>query len=306
MGVGTTLVSSVMPAIRASRVAPLAALRESQPAEFRFSTRRTIAGAIITLAGATILLVALFGGGSNAAARVGLGAAAVFFGVAVLSPLVVRPVARFLGAPLPRLRGTSGKLGRENAIRNPKRTASTAAALMIGLGLVAFVSVFAQSIKASSDKVLQETLKADYIVSTNNFTGFSQGVAARLRSDPAFGAVTEFRQGAFGLGGHATQLQGVSADTLADTVHVDMQSGSLSNLGLADVLVYKDTAASHGWKIGSTVKAEFARTGKADLKVVGIYTDNRILGDFVVSLPTYERNFVEQLDFFVMAKTAPA
>src|SRR5207237_9314834 len=76
VGVGTTLVSSVMPAIRASRVAPLAALRESQPAEFRFSTRRTIAGAIITLTGATILLVALSGGGSNAAARVGLGAAA--------------------------------------------------------------------------------------------------------------------------------------------------------------------------------------------------------------------------------------
>src|SRR5207302_4512699 len=127
VGVGTTLVSSIMPAIRASRVPPIAALRESQPAEFRFSTRRTIAGAIITVIGATVLLVALFGGGSSAAARVGLGAAAVFFGVAVLSPLIVRPVARFLGAPLPRLRGISGKLGRENAIRNPKRTAATAA-----------------------------------------------------------------------------------------------------------------------------------------------------------------------------------
>src|SRR5207247_8337780 len=132
VGVGTTLLSSIMPAVRASRVAPLAALRESQPAEFRFSTRRTVAGAIVTVAGVAILLVALFGGGSSAAARVGLGAATVFFGVAVLSPLIVRPVARFLGRPL---RKVSGRLGRETAMRNPKRTASTAAALMIGFGL---------------------------------------------------------------------------------------------------------------------------------------------------------------------------
>src|SRR5207247_10098414 len=100
----------VRPATQASPVASIPALWESQPAEFRFSTRRTITGAIITVIGAAILLLALFGGGSNAAARVGLGAAAVFFGVAVLSPLIVRPVAKFLGAPLPRLRGSSGKL----------------------------------------------------------------------------------------------------------------------------------------------------------------------------------------------------
>src|SRR5207244_7168568 len=125
--------SSIMPAVRASRVAPIAALRESQPAEFKFSTRRTVAGSVILVLGIAVLLIALFGGGSSAPARVGLGAATVFFGVAVLSPLIVRPVARFLGRPL---RGTARTLGRENAMRNPKRTASTAAALMIGLGLV--------------------------------------------------------------------------------------------------------------------------------------------------------------------------
>ena len=305
VGVGTTLFSSVMPAIRASRIPPMAALRESQPAEFSVSTRRIVSGLIITLIGAVILLLALFGGGSNAAARVGLGAAMVFFGVAVLSPLIVRPVARFLGAPLPRFRGTAGKLGRENAMRNPKRTASTAAALMIGLGLVAFVSVFAQSIKASSNKILEETLKADYIVSSSSFTGFSQDVAGGLRKEPAFSAVVEFRQGAFGLNGRAQQLQGVNVDGLTDAVNVTIQAGGVSALGDGDILVYKDTATSHGWTVGSTIPAEFARTGRQDLKVVGIYTDNRILGDYIVSLPTYEKNFVEQLDTVVLAKTAP-
>src|SRR5439155_20019092 len=102
VGVGTTLVSSVMPAVRASRVPPIAAMRESQPTEYRASPRRTVTGFAVTALGAGILMVGLFGGASNAAALVGLGAATVFFGVAVLSPLIVRPVARFIGAPLPR------------------------------------------------------------------------------------------------------------------------------------------------------------------------------------------------------------
>jgi putative ABC transport system permease protein len=305
VGVGTTLISSITPAIHASRVPPIAALRESQPVEYRPSGRRSVMGLAVTAVGAAALLLGLFGGGSNAAAKVGLGAAAVFFGVAVLSPLIVRPVARFLGAPLPRLRGTPGKLGRENAMRNPKRTASTAAALMIGLGLVAFVSVFAQSIKASSSKILEETLKADYIVSSSQFTGFSQDVADRLRKEPAFSAVSEFRQGAFGLAGHAQPIQGVDPATLPQVLHVEMKEGSVGALRDGDVLVFEDTADSHGWKVGDTVPAVFARTGKQDLRIVGIYTDNRILGNYIVTLSTFDQNFVEHLDIVVLAKTAP-
>jgi putative ABC transport system permease protein len=303
VGVGTTLVASVMPAIRASRVAPVEAMRESQPADYRPSPRRVVSGAIITLLGAAILLFGLFGGASNAAAMVGLGAAAVFFGVAVLSPLIVRPVARVLGAPLSKI---TGKLGRENAVRNPKRTASTAAALMIGLGLVAFVGIFAQSIKASSEKVLKETMKADYIVSTSQFTGFSQDVATRLRSERAFSTVSEFRQGTFGLRGRATSIQGVDPATVQQVMKVDMKAGSVSALGDGDVLVFEDTATSHGWKLGDSFEATFARTGKQRLHIVGMYTDDRILGPFVVNLATYDRNFVEQLDTVVLVKSASA
>jgi putative ABC transport system permease protein len=249
-----------------------------------------------------ILLVALFGGGSSAPARVGLGAATVFFGVAVLSPLIVRPVARFLGGPL---RKMAGKLGKENAMRNPKRTASTAAALMIGLGLVAFVSVFAQSIKASSNKILEETLKADYIVTNAQFTGFSQDVAGRLRQEPAFAAVSEFRQGIFGLNGKAQTIQGVDPATLPSVMNVPFQSGSLSDLADGDLMVFRDTAESHQWSVGDTIPVEFSRTGKQNLKLTGIYTDNRLLGNFIVTLGTFDQNFVEHLDIVVLAKTAP-
>ncbi len=186
VGIVTTVVASIGPALRASRVPPIAAIREAEPAAYRRSLRRTISGALVTLSGVGALLAALFGN-VGGAKLVGLGAALVFLGVAILSPLMAGPLARIIGAPLPSISGVAGKLGRENAMRNPKRTASTAAALMIGLGLISFVSIFAASIKASAFQALEQTLKADYIVSTSSFSmGFSQDVAARLRTDPSF------------------------------------------------------------------------------------------------------------------------
>ncbi|MGH2556603.1 MAG: FtsX-like permease family protein, partial [Actinomycetota bacterium] len=272
---------------------------------YRGSRRRTVAGLAITALGAGILMYGLLGGASNAAALVGLGAATVFFGVAILSPLIVRPVARFIGAPLPRLAGVPGRLGRENAMRNPKRTASTAAALMIGLGLVAFVGIFAESIKASSDKILRETLKADYLVTTTQFTGFSLDVATRLRSDPVFATVSEFRQGLFGLKGRGQQIQGVDPTNVDDVIQVDMKEGTLAELGEDDLLVFEDVAETNNWSVGDTVEAQFTRTGKQNLRIVGIYTDDRLLGPYVISLATFQKNFVEQLDDIVLVKTAP-
>jgi putative ABC transport system permease protein len=303
VGVGTTVVSAVAPAMRASRVPPLAAIREAQPAEYRRSARRTLTGGIITLLGIGVLSLGLFAG--KGAASVGFGAALVFFGVAVLSPLVAGPMARAIGAPLPRISGVSGKLGRENAMRNPRRTASTAAALMIGLGLVSFVSIFAASIKASSTVALEQTLKADYIVSSPQFQGFSQDIAHQLQASAAFSSVAAFRIGTFGYQGRAQQLSGVDPSELSGVATVNMEAGSVSALGDGDVLVYKQTAASNGWKLGTTIPVQFARTGAQPLVVVGIYTDNRLLGNYLVSLGTYETNFTEQLDFFVLAKTAP-
>ena len=303
VGVGTTVLASVMPAIRASRVPPIAAMRDTGPAEYSRSRRRTIIGAIVTALGVAALLVGLLGGGG--AALVGLGAAVVFLGVAVLSPLVARPFARLAGTPLPRVSGVAGTLGRENAMRNPNRTASTAAALMIGLGLVSFVSIFAASIKTSSNLILEQTLKADYVVTSPQFTGFSQDVAARLKANPAFAAVEEVRQGLFGYKGAAQGIQGVDPARLNDVMQVKLQAGSVSALTDGTIMVYKETAKSNGWKVGDTVRAQFARTGNQDLKIVGIYTDNRLLGNYVVSLGTYEKNFTQQLDIIVLAKTSP-
>jgi putative ABC transport system permease protein len=300
VGVGTTLCSSIAPAIRASRVAPVQALRESEPAAYRFSRRRTISGTVVMLLGAGALSLGLFGHTGNGASLVGLGAALVFLGVAVLSPLVARPLARAIGAPL---RGEARRLGRENAMRNPKRTASTSAALMIGLGLVAFVSVFAASIKGSSNRILEETLKADYIVSSTQFTGFSPEVANELRSTGAFSAVSEIRLGIFGYQGSAQQVGGADPATLPQVVHVKMLFGTISALGPDDLMVWRDTAKAHDWKLRDVVPVQFARTGQKQFTIVGIYDDNRLLGNYVVSLDTYDANFTAHLDSFVLAKS---
>src|SRR5205085_2417205 len=203
IGILTTWVAAVLPSIRASRVPPIAALRDPAPSAYRFSTLRTLAGAAVTALGGVALLVGLFGGVQNGVVLVGLGAAVVFLGVAVLSPLAARPVSSVLGAPLVAISKISGKLGRENAKRNPKRTASTAAALMIGLALVTLFTVFASSLKASANAAVERSLKADYIVNTPTFSGFSRDVARKFRRSKKFGAVAEFRQGAFGLNGRA-------------------------------------------------------------------------------------------------------
>ena len=139
------------------------------------------------------LAAGLFGDVPQPAAIVGLGAMFTFIGVAVLSPFVARPLATAIGAPARGL-GMTGRLGRENAKRNPRRTASTAAALMIGLGLVAFVSVFMTTLKASASDTLDETLRADFILSSSGFQPFSPGIASALSERDEFSAVSPFRQ----------------------------------------------------------------------------------------------------------------
>jgi putative ABC transport system permease protein len=303
VGTVTTVVASVVPAFRASRVSPMAALRDQQTTAGGSIRRRVLAGALVTLAGVGALMLGLFGSTSNGASLVGLGAAGVFLGVAMLGPLVARPMAAGIGWPL--RRRISGKLGRENAMRNPRRTASTAAALMIGLGLMAFVSIFAASIKASADRTLRETLKADYIVSTSQFVGFSPAVAVALRANPAFSAVEEFRQGSFGVHGSGEFLSATDPATLTRVADVKMLAGSVSALGDGDVLISKKTADAHDWTVGDVVPAQFARAGRQDLRVVGVFDNNDLLGGYVVSLGTYERDFIQQLDQNVLVTVAP-
>ncbi len=303
IGVLTTWIAAVLPSIRASRVPPIAALRDPVPGAYRFSTLRTLAGAAVTALGGVALFLGLSGSVKNGVLLVGLGAAVVFLGVAVLSPLAARPVSSVLGAPLVAISKISGKLGRENAKRNPKRTASTAAALMIGLALVTLFTVFASSLKASANAAVERSLKADYIVNTPTFSGFSRDVARKFRHSKKFGAVAEFRQGAFGLDGRAQSIEGVNVDEVLQVSEIPILTGTRT-LGNNDLLVQRATAESNGWHVGDDVRVKFAKTGTKTLTITGIFDQNYVLGNFLISTETFDRNFTDHLDYFVLARLA--
>jgi putative ABC transport system permease protein len=306
LGALVTVVASILPARRAGSVAPIQALREAEeaPPTRALIGRRLAVAALVTGLGVAAILYGLFGAESNAATIVGVGAAVTFLGVAMLSPLAARPVAGALGAPIRRL-SLQGRLGRENAMRSPRRTASTATALMIGLGLVSMVAILAASLKASFDAALSETLKADYTLSTSSFTPFSPDVGERVAALPEVGVASPFRQHGFRVGDASSFLTAVDPATVEEVATMEVSAGSVSELAGADtVLVHRDVAEEQGWALGDEVPARFASSGDVPLTIVGIFDENRLVGDYVVSLETYEDLFTEQLDAFVLVRGA--
>jgi putative ABC transport system permease protein len=304
LGTGITIGAAISPARRASRLAPIEALRESM-APSSSIRRRVIIGSLVTLGGIGALAAGLFGGVSNAGIVVGLGAGLTFVGVAMLSPLVARPIASILGRPF--RRSISGKLGGENANRNPRRTASTAAALMIGLGLVAFVAVFAASLKASVTAVLDRTIRSDLMLTASQFQPFSPQLAKDLASNPNFSAVSVLRQSAEAKVGSSTTFPvGIDPATITDVANIEMDAGSITDLSGPDTVAVSHTEAdSKGFTVGETLQMEFARTGTQTLTVVGIFEPNAFLNDYAVSLDTYDANVAQQLDSVVFLKYAP-
>jgi putative ABC transport system permease protein len=306
VGTVVTVVSSILPARRASKVAPLQALREAQEgaAEGASLRGRLIVGVAVLGVGIAALLYGLFGNQSNAGALIGLGAAATFIGVSMLSPLVARRLAGVIGSPIRGL-GVQARLGRENAMRNPRRTASTASALMIGLGLVAMVAILSASLRASFEAALEETLKADFILSTSSFTSFSPDVATEVRAVDGVGAVAEFRQGGFQVNDQTSFITGTDPSVLDQVTAIGVTSGSIGSMSDPDtVLVHEEVADDNGWTLGDRVPAAFASVGDHPLTLVGTYGENGIVGDYVVSLETYGGVFTQQLDAFVMVTVA--
>ncbi|GIU96499.1 MAG: ABC transporter substrate-binding protein [Actinomycetota bacterium] len=303
VGLGVTILAAVLPARHAARVAPLQALRDTAAEASGSLARRALLGGAAALAGVGALAVGLFGSPSNPAVVVGVGAALTFAGVAVWSPFLARPVAGALGAPFER-RSVPARLGRENARRNPRRTAATASALMIGLGLVSMVAILAASLKASLDEALRKTLKADLTLSTTSFTPFSPAVARRVAALPEVGAVGTFRQAGFKVDGDTSFLTGLDPSTVEAVTSLGVSAGSLADLRGDAIAVASDVATERGWSVGDRVPAAFPSVGERPLRIVAIYDEDRLVGDYVVPLETYEDLYVEQLDAFVLVRAA--
>ena len=298
VGVGVTLVAAILPAIRAARIPPVAALQDVDVRLRMSDRRRTIFGSILLIIGVGLILAGLFGdvidlGPLNELTAVGIGALVVFLAVSMLSSLIVPSLARFLGWPLPKIDNLTGTLAIANAVRKPRRTATTASALMIGLALVAFFFILGDSIKASVSDSIEEGLRADYVISVDGFAGgFSPSLAEELKSQDEVATTTSVRIGFWDRNGSDEILTAIEAETVDETIFLDVQDGSVAALVDGGVLVHEDVASDEGWVVGDTIPMGFASTGLQEVEIVGIYGEQNIVqSNFLVGLEFYEANF---------------
>ena len=304
VGVGVTMVAAISPARRAVRIAPVAAVSEQQTEAEIPLRRRFIRGGIITLIGVALLAVGLT---QPAIALVGLGAVLIFVGVAMLAPAVARPLASVIGRPLARLLGTSGRLGRENSMRSPRRTAQTSAALMVGLALVSAIAVFGASLSRSATKSVDNAISADLIVTTTSNGGgsgnFSKTVPQQAADIPGVTASNTVYSDQFEFRGSLESLLGLGTKNLSETVILNMTAGSTRALSVGDLLVDTNTASADHLSVGQTVPVRFALTGRTTLRIGGIYQPNALAGKYVVSNAVFLRHYQNPLPVAALLKT---
>jgi putative ABC transport system permease protein len=307
VGMVITFAAAYFPARKASRVPPIAAMRSVALDESGRSLIRVLVGLAVLVLGVGLLGLGLFADTEQPLALVGFGAVFTFLGVGILGPVIAGPLARVIGWPIARLRGISGRLARENAMRNPRRTSATAAALMIGVGLVAFISITASSTTASIRSVVDESFAGDFIVQSNAGLqgGLPPSLADEIAALPEVGASASQRQGIAEVDGSGTFLSAISS-SFGEVADVDVQQGSLADLDQVGTIAVVDTKAEdEGWAIGDTVEVRYPDTGTQELRIVAIYGQAEILGEFATGLPTYDANNTVQLDSFIYIDLAP-
>jgi putative ABC transport system permease protein len=280
VGVGVTVVAALGPARGAVRIPPVAALDDRQSAPTASLRRRFIGGTALALVGVILLAVGL---AKPAIALVGIGAVCVFLGAATLAPAIARPLSSVIGRPLARLLGEPGKLGRENSMRSPRRTAQTAAALMVGLALVAAMSVFGASVSRSATSSADQAINADLIVTPTGSGQLSNSAVSIASAVPGVTANGSVYQGQFEFRNTLSQLTAVSTDNLAATVNLRMTSGTSAALAQDELLIDSTTAQNKHLAVGDTVAARFALTGPTTLRIGGIYQANALIGSYLVS-----------------------
>ncbi|MDH3249739.1 MAG: ABC transporter permease [Acidimicrobiia bacterium] len=308
VGVGVTTLSAVTPALRAARTPPMAALREATVDQSGRSIIRTVIGTLITGAGVAAILAGLFRDVDNAVSFVGAGAVLVFLGVAALGPIIAGPVSALLGMPLRTFRGFPGMLASENAQRNPKRTSATASALMIGVGLVGFITIFAASATASIKKSIDDTFIGDIIVESGSigFGGLSPDLATDLNDLPEVQAASGVRVGIAEVNFWPETVVGFDTATIEQVVDIAVTSGSLDDLGPNQIAVDQDKATEEGWAVGDTISARFADTGPQTLEIVAIFNEDADLADrYVMGYPGFEQHFSDVFDSRIYVITDP-
>jgi putative ABC transport system permease protein len=318
VGIASTLMASLVPALRATRVTPLEALRtEAGVSQVRGSVRRrrSIIAAVLTAIGSFLLLWGLFATTSVGTAfkLFGPGLVLLFIGVAMLSHRVIRPIASLVGWPLERLRGLTGRLARENTLRNPSRTTTTAAALMIGLALVTFVATFAAALNKSFGAALDQAFAGDVVLqNTDGFSSIPRGAADAVSRVPGIDVVSRLGSAPArteGVSGKET-VYGLDPATIAKVANINWRRGSDATLAKLDpngAIVESNWAKDNGIGVGDTLHVLTPADKRVSYRVVGSVRDKvgLLVTSFAVSRSQLERSFATRDDALGLVGFAP-
>ena len=273
VGTFITLVSALFPARRAATVPPIAAMRDVAVDRTGTSRLRVAFGLILLALGAFMLWFGLNGNSDSGLQIIGGGAFFVFIALTVIGPVIATPFASVLGWPLQKASRITGRLARENAMRNPRRTSTTASALMIGIGLVGFIAVTAQSVKASTVDAINQSVTGQYVVTTESFgsTALPQSMAAELDAvagvDVAAGISATFAN----INNSGKIILAVDPDAISQVIEFDDVDGSFASLGVGEIAASEKLAEEKQLKIGDPVELVFLQGGATTLTLGSIY-----------------------------------
>ncbi|MFC8944968.1 ABC transporter permease [Streptomyces rochei] len=301
VGVLVTMLAAWLPGRRAAKIPPVAAMSSVHAkATTKSLVLRNTLGALVSAAGIAVVLAATTMGGSDGQAPMGLGAVLLIIGVFILTPLLSRPLIA-AAAPVLRLFGVSGKLARQNSVRNPRRTAATASALMIGLTLITGMTVMAGSLQKSIDKMASAAIEADYVVSMANGNWLSPDVSEKLAGADGVTAVSPLRNSPARIGGDTEYLTGVNGSTIGELTDLKVEQGAFE-VGGTEVVVDGDTAKENGWKAGSAFTVAYEDGEKQRLTVAGVYEGNDMLRGIMVDNAVLTPHLTDPVDMQVMVK----
>jgi putative ABC transport system permease protein len=300
-----TVVSAVVPAVRAARVSPLAAMRDvAVERTTRLRLRLVIAIGVAVL-GALSLVSGVAGDGGIQA--VGLGVLLIFTATVLFGPVFARPTVQLIGAPLPAVKGMVGQLARQNAARNPKRTAATASALLIGVAIIAFFLAFNSSLRASIDNVIDDQFVGDFAVETGNFGfgGLPPELAERLDALPEVEIATGIRGVQARIAESNTFATGVDPVPAFELFDLAPTQGTSADLAEPDTIaVFEGRADDKGWSVGDEIDVVFPQHGETKLRVAMLYANKEIAGDYTIGVPTLDKYVPDPADFVVFARLA--
>ena len=312
-GIIVTVFSALVPAWRASRVPPLAAMREVAVDTTGRSRARLAIGLVLLVLGVAGVIAGAFGTNPT---RVGLGVVLAFIAILFLAPNLARPVGNALGAPVARIRGVAGQLARDNAARNPRRTSATAAALTIGVGLVTFILIVNTSIRASFDKTLSENFGGDFVVDSGTFgaVGIPTNVSTNIAKLPQVAIAAPLRFSPGFVNGDGTTITATDP-AIFKMLDIKLVQGS-KDLAAGDVVISKRTADDKGLKVGDTISMAFLNDRRLagnpaapapKVRVAGITKAGPTggIGEYVVGLPAFDAAVPNPTDSQVFVKLKP-